>query len=644
MSIVNNLKNKRKLKKNNRYEVQLNRLRSQDFSTKSIEKTVNQSVENIKNGARSFAVYGEPQSGKTEMMIALTAKLLDEGFQIIIHLVNDNVELKDQNLQRLSASKITPSPKDYTEVIPPQVNIGKKQWIIFCKKNSNNLRDLLEKIDNIKGKIIIDDEADYASPNSKINQGKQSTINELVDKLIDDGAIYIGVTATPDRLHLNNTFNNDPSNWVFFEPHTAYQGKDYFFPLDLKNASKDKEFQLNFYLKLLEEDANPDEYIENAALRFIVNASFLNCKVYKDNEKGFTMLIHTAGQTFKHDEDLIIVQNLINILSDEENKQHDKYWTKIEQIAMNEYPDDVEDLLDYALDNIGRHTTVLMNSKNKNTSYKAAIEPINPYTFAFGGNIISRGLTFNNLLSMFFTRKALHIQADTYIQRARMFGARGSLANYFELHIPEELYDQWWKCFFLNRLSVQSIQNGYDVPIAIGSSVDKVRPVAPSSIDKMFVDTKKGEISWEIFDYTNEIINIENKLTLSTLDRLKLLNTLLGSECLPKYILDIIQQKFTSPDGDESIVLHSGTSIANYKSGTDQENISRPKQFMGAWDLERNKYPKAVHHFKILFNANNKARIFYKFDGKGFTYLSNLKNKKIIGPIFKQPNFTKTIR
>jgi len=107
-----------------------------------------------------------------------------------------------------------------------------------------------------------------------------------------------------------------------------------------------------------------------------------------------------------------------------------------------------------------------------------------------------------------------------------------------------------------------------------------------------------------------------------------LLNKVLGGDCLPQYILDMIQQEYASPDGDDSTVLHSATSIVKYKSGTDQNNISRPKQFMGAWDLERNKYPNAVHHFKILFNANNKARLFYKFDGKGFTYLSNVKNKR----------------
>jgi hypothetical protein len=628
MSIIDELKNKNKHKRKNRYQAQLNRLHGLGYSTKHIEKTVTESIENISNGARSFAIYGEPQSGKTEMMIALTARLLDEGHQIIIHLVNDNVELKDQNLNRLTSSKITPSPKDFTEVVPPQVNIGKKQWIIFCKKNNNNLKDLIEKIDNIKGKVIIDDEADYASPNSKINKGQQSTINELVGKLIDDGAIYIGVTATPDRLHLNNTFNNDPTNWVIYEPHEAYQGKDVYFPLHLKQSEVNESKKLDFHLQLLSEDGDFDKYIEDAALRFIVNSSYLNSTEYSEDEKGFTMLIHTAGETFKHNEDYILIQNLINILSDEDNNKCESYWEKLKKVATQMYPNNVDDILSYAFEHIGRHATVLMNSKNKLNSYKAATNPENPFTFAFGGNIVSRGLTFNNLLSMFFARKAKYIQADTYIQRARMFGARGRLVNHFELHIPYDLYWQWWICFFLNRMSLESIMNGYDVPIAIGSAADKVRPIAPSSIDKMFVDTKKGEISWDIFDYNDQIKSIENRIDYSTIEKLSEINKVLGRDCLPKYIIEMIKQDYSSPDGDESIVLHAASSIAKYKSGTDQENISRPKQFMGAWDLERNKYPNAVHHFKILYNAKNKARLFYKFDGKGFTYLSNVKNRR----------------
>ena len=57
----------------NRYKVFLDSL---DHPTVSIEKTVDDAVTNIiKKNAKSFVIYGEPQSGKTSMMIALTSKL-----------------------------------------------------------------------------------------------------------------------------------------------------------------------------------------------------------------------------------------------------------------------------------------------------------------------------------------------------------------------------------------------------------------------------------------------------------------------------------------------------------------------------------------------------------------------------------------
>ena len=82
----------------NRYKKYLDLL---EFNTSSIENTVNESVNKIINkNTKSFVIYGEPQSGKTSMMIALTAKLLDEGFKFIIVLVQDNLNLERQNLKR----------------------------------------------------------------------------------------------------------------------------------------------------------------------------------------------------------------------------------------------------------------------------------------------------------------------------------------------------------------------------------------------------------------------------------------------------------------------------------------------------------------------------------------------------------------
>jgi hypothetical protein len=114
----------------------------------------------------------------------------------------------------------------------PSISLKVGQHVIFCKKNTHDLRKLNEKLSSVTSKVIIDDEADYATPNAKINKGEVTKINELVGQLLGDVGIYIGVTATPARLDLNNTINNNNEVWVDFPPHNEYTGQDVFFPLD----------------------------------------------------------------------------------------------------------------------------------------------------------------------------------------------------------------------------------------------------------------------------------------------------------------------------------------------------------------------------------------------------------------------------
>src|SRR5688572_21027431 len=87
------------------YERQLHRLITSGKEVQSIESAVRGALKNLSGGTRtSFVIYGEPQSGKTEMMICLTAKLLDEGRSFVLHLLNDSVDLLSQNLGRFQDS------------------------------------------------------------------------------------------------------------------------------------------------------------------------------------------------------------------------------------------------------------------------------------------------------------------------------------------------------------------------------------------------------------------------------------------------------------------------------------------------------------------------------------------------------------
>ena len=99
----------------------------------------------------------------------------------------------------------------------------------------------------MEDRVVIDDEADYATPNAKINREELTAINENVGKLghleVSDGGTYIGVTATPARLDLNNTFLNDSKNWVFLKSHEFYKGRQFFFPLTADEIAK-SDYQL----------------------------------------------------------------------------------------------------------------------------------------------------------------------------------------------------------------------------------------------------------------------------------------------------------------------------------------------------------------------------------------------------------------
>jgi DNA replication protein DnaC len=124
---------------NTRYERRIAKLVADGKEVDRIKGVVDSAVTNVTSGQKSFVIYGEPQSGKTEMMIALTAKLLDIGSKVVIVLLNDSVQLLGQNLERFQRSGLSPSPKKFSELLPPEIMIGEHQWVIFCKTSKRKV-------------------------------------------------------------------------------------------------------------------------------------------------------------------------------------------------------------------------------------------------------------------------------------------------------------------------------------------------------------------------------------------------------------------------------------------------------------------------------------------------------------------------
>jgi len=600
-----------------RYGRRINALRARKKNTQYIEKTVSEAIANLGADAKSFVIYGEPQSGKTEMMIALTAKLLDEGHKTIVILVNDNIPLLTQNLKRFQETDIDPTPVDIKYALDEK--IGEDRWIIFSKKNANDLKKLNDKLRGRKDIIVIDDEADFASPNSKINLDERSRINAEISQLLNKGGIYIGVTATPARLDLNNTFDNVAKNWLCFEPHEYYVGKNEFFPMDLSQP-------LRFSLVPLEDTGDDPKYLRDALLRFLVNVGYINidavmkAKMSQNGEDAkCCFLIHTSGETDAHQRDKEIVTSVLGALADKMDQRRDKYIETLWEIARSKHGETLADsIVQFVLSHMGRKFVEVMNTRKK--SGMDTTEPPSLFTIIIGGNIISRGITINNLLGMFFTRDAKHrIQQDTYIQRARMFGNRKDYLHLFELSIPKTLYTDWHRCFVYHHLSLEAIKSSRGAPIWIADN--RITPAAAGSIDKKAVVLTKNELLFGLFNYSNQIEEIVNDTKLNGLEKLERINNRFGDDVLPKYVIDFIQINTRPHEG--YVLIHGIRQVGSGGAGY-QSNLIRTKGIFGGREIKE--HPEAIHHILILRNPANEARIVYWYRDD-IRFYENLKTR-----------------
>lgn len=599
----------------NQYQERIKKLKAEGLYTQSIEDTVNTTIQNLQLGeGRSFVIFGEPQSGKTEMMIALNARLLDEGETVIVNLLTDSLDLLSQSLVRFRDSELSPSPKQFVDLPHDPKEIRSKKWVIFSKKNARDLEKLIVLLKHQERVIVIDDEADYASPNAKVNKDEKTKINELIHELIGSNGQYIGVTATPARLNLNNTFENNSELWVDFRPHPYYVGQDYFFPLDGK---------VNYRLHTFKADEGSERIeLQNAILHFL-------CGVAEQHKKGvnenFTMLVHTSGKKDEHEEDIGVIHSTISILSNKNHLSFNKLVNKLLKIAHDFSPEgaDHKEIVEFILRNIDRHLIAEINSKTTSSNVAAIAKPTSLFSFGAGGNIISRGVTFDNLLSMYFTRSVKgKFSQDTYIQRARMFGSREKFKNSFQLWIPDELLANWSKCFAFHKLAVDAVRSASGAPVWLADH--KTVPTSSSSIDKSTVNFEGGEMAYGMFDYDAKVCHdLFNRQEVSDATVLEDLRNHFSEEEFPDYVY-----KFLKKDNGE-IALHKpgGFGISDNSKYTEKEKrtISRDRGIFANSSFKNGDNPRARHHLKIFYNSYGKARLFYKINGGSIRFMQNKK-------------------
>lgn len=501
---------------------------------------------------RRGLVLGDVQSGKTANYTAISNKAADAGYRIIIVLAGMMENLRQQTQSRLDAefsgrrSEYYLDPNAEQEIKNTTVGVGRygtqkriasftsvtKDFdknvlqsndlnlqsvqdpiVLVVKKNKRiltNLASWLRKSrDPVTGKIklpmlLIDDEADNASVNTRNEEDTPAAINACIRRLLElfECASYLGITATPfANIFINPDSEEDmlgddlfPRDFIYaLSPPTNYIGADKVFGDDasfshclipLRNSEMDCFFPFK-HTKTLKVDELPPSLYEAMAYFLLFNA-------IRDHRGDTTthrsMMVHVSRFTDVQNQiSEIINEWLVQVCSDVRNYAA-LDDAKAEKIKSIRYLHSVWEK--YRLADVAKIDWSVLRTKYLLRAVSPiAVRAVNQKTgatsldyfnhkddglrvIAVGGNSLSRGLTLEGLGVSYFYRKSQ--MYDTLLQMGRWFGYRPNYEDLFRIWMAEEAID--WYGYITNaanelKLEIAKMKLANQTPMEFGLKV-----------------------------------------------------------------------------------------------------------------------------------------------------------------------------
>src|SRR3989344_1207627 len=410
-------------------------------------------------------LYGLIQSGKTSIITVTTAMAADNGFKCIIILTSDINLLYGQTLQRIRSQLrgLTVFGKsDWNDLSRFERQLRTSPFAIVCSKNTSHLKNLIDAFKHVGSSgsrglptLIIDDEADQASLNTKTNKNAKKRTEELsaINKYITEIRqffqinTYLQVTATPQALFLqtpNGLYR--PSFTVLSEPGPGYIGGEAFFESEsklLRNVDIDEVDELKSGFQ-----PNPTHKIpvglKEAVLSFLIAATARNINYPSEN---FSFLCHISHTKVDHKH----VVNLIDSFREDiviafKNKDSTAFKKLRDElfVAYNDITKTEPVLPEF--EKILQRIEFLLpgaSIKEINSNSEEAITLDHVYSIFVGGNKLGRGVTIPNLITSYYGRNPKHPNSDTVLQHARMYGYRERHIGVTRLFLPEKLAEHF---------------------------------------------------------------------------------------------------------------------------------------------------------------------------------------------------------
>lgn len=419
---------------------------------------------------RKGIVVGHVQSGKTANYAGLVAKAVDAGYRIIIVLAGMHSNLRAQTQARLDGDLQLRELKNvgvawypltdvHSDIAPsnPVGPVGNhaNAIVMIVKKNEKRLANVLNYLRSIsktnpqmllsRAVLIIDDESDQATPNTKGAKNLVSTINQRIRDIWAEvrTGTYVAYTATPfANIFIDPNDERDlyPDDFAVVLPRPdGYMGADTFFntagtdddegvsPNALARTVRDEEASV-----LAPQGRDLTHYDPQitpslaAAVRWFLIATAIR-RLRTGKAEHSSMLLHTSHRVEAHDRLRDTVVDFLNgIALDRERHQSAFKGTfeaeidRVHELRGDESRPDWVDVWPVVAELISRAQVRVDNGTSDN---RVSYPDDDPQTvIAIGGGTLSRGLTLEGLVVSYFLRTSNAY--DTLLQMGRWFGFR----------------------------------------------------------------------------------------------------------------------------------------------------------------------------------------------------------------------------
>lgn len=452
--------------------------------------------------SRYGMVVGHVQSGKTGNYSSLVCKAADAGYKFIVVISGSKNNLRNQTQVRINEAfvgvnkgtpvgvgKLGDLRKDYLPIslTTTEQDFNKQDAdknsqalnfdnsntpiVMVIKKISPTLTNVISwlKTQYKNGvqdhaMLLIDDESDYASINTKDEQDP-ATINRLIRELLGcfKKSTYIAYTATPyanifiDHEAQNESYGEDlfPKDFIYaLDAPSNYLGaRRVFIDESEKFLINISDFENSFTTPHSKHKSSDKmvflpESLVTAINLFILNIAIRNLRGQRGNHNS--MMIHMSR--FKHVHRSIGVhvdEHMTNLRKEiisfgrlKSAIEHSKYIKSLKSVF-----ESIHSSVEFSWESVVLEVCECIESviiREVHSNSKIPLEyrdDIATNAIVIGGESLSRGYTLEGLSVSYFIRTTVYY--DTLMQMARWFGYRVGYEDLCKVFLTEDATDNY---------------------------------------------------------------------------------------------------------------------------------------------------------------------------------------------------------